>query len=472
MKKLIKFYQSTNPKLSEYKFGNYGSLEKILKEVVCGNGFYEVAINKIELLADKKIKFYFETSNADGYYFKKYEVVNIKGVNDEEYVIIEATTEYILCEYYEDYTVTSMEVFDGHIVLSSLGFKEHAKDSVTGKYTIKNEEENFYYHFYDIESDGFLNSDPNKIVGVYMQSADDLSLVVPSNITTTDYNNLPSWNTMGSTPYKRRCIHNMFYTSLSNFTIIGNGNFVFLIVTFQYSYLTSMIYCFGKFKSYLENYQNNSLLVSADVYNTSVNFGTATNNSGINSSNVRYRFGNRSFGVNISPFYRTSGNISPSSTVNTICTQNTTIPTSFADSTLITRHVFNANLLHGYNYISAFHLTPKKYLGNLVATNQPSLYKYPNYDNKMYVSEINITGVIDSDNYVYDYGLMPFMLCWGHDASSIPNAESTFIMRHENNESKYVYSHNSNPASPAYNSGAWLFDITPKNYILYNNYDS
>lgn len=468
MKKLTKFYHSTDTKLANYQLGDYGSFEKILKDIICGNGFNEISISSFEVLANKTVKFTFSTPDDNVYNLKKFEVVNIKGINKEEYVIVDIQKEYILCEYYEDYNIQTNFDFIGSIVSSSFGFKEVEKNPNTGRYTIINEEENVYYNFYDTVSTSFTNSIANKVIGVYMQSKEDPSLVVPNNRTAIDYNNLPEWETNTTPKYKRRCLHNIFYANNSKYAIIGNGNFVFFIVSYpsNYTYRRSNIYAFGKFKTYLEGNKYNHLLVAGDIYNGTSNTNAVGSEIGINrSSGGTYRFG--MLASHISPNYSSiyaSNNSVNNNYANTMT--NNGISPSPNQIDLLSDHCFNANLLYGYNGISSFHITPKAYIGTTGL-----LYQYPNYDNKMITSQTNISMWSSGHTYMYNIGVMPFMLVWGHAISSIPYAEKTFIIRDDNGDSNLVFAHNGDSAT-TYGSGAWLFDITPKNYILYNNYDS
>ena len=200
MKKLIKYYDSTDPKLVNYQFGdNYGSFNSIIKSIVCGTGINPVAISIIEVLENKKVKFYFTTSG--NYNYKLDEVVNLQDNNKQEYVIKEINTAYVLCEYYDDHIISSNPSYNGKLVNSSLGF-DLFEDDNAGRIVIATETKVAKYIFRDMENltlspIPFKNTDAVKAVGCYLEAYNNPGILAPLP-NGDNYNNI-DWNAINNT---------------------------------------------------------------------------------------------------------------------------------------------------------------------------------------------------------------------------------------------------------------------------------
>lgn len=350
MKKLTKLYHSHDAKLSNYQLGNYGSFNNILEKIVCGDGFNDVVINRIEKIGDKKVRFHFKTSGS--YNHQLEEVVNIKTKQHEEFVITLVHNDYLECEYYDDYDI--QEVYEELVLVnSSLGFTSLGVTNDKGRYTIQTEDGNVKYHYYDVESTNFTNTTTSdnrvRIVGVYMEN-ETLGLKVPQEKSIDVTNDTLQWNIASNSSLFRRCLHVLGYLHTSKYTIIGNGNFFYFIVNNEeVSYRKYIIYAFGKYKSYIENNNINYLMVSMD----SLPLVPSSINSYVNIynySNVRYRFG-----CKFNSFMLNQADIS--SYFNVAATNTTGYNNIYTD------HLYNCVLLSGINSPSHFTISPSAYYG-------------------------------------------------------------------------------------------------------------
>ena len=120
MKKLIKYYDSIDPKLENLRFTDvYGTWNTIIKALVC-DGFNDVLISSFELLPNKQIKFMFAEAGNYNHYLD--EVICFKDQKDYEFVIKEINNAFLMCEYYDDYPISSNANFNNYIINSPIGF--------------------------------------------------------------------------------------------------------------------------------------------------------------------------------------------------------------------------------------------------------------------------------------------------------------------------------------------------------------
>lgn len=407
MKKLIKCIDSADFKLSNKQFGStYGSFIDIITSLVTSDGYNEVDVNKIVKASNKKeIQIFFTTPANYNHYIG--EVVNLKDNRNQEYVIVavDQNNTYITCEYYDNYTISTNESYVGKVVNSSIGF--NLESNVGGKLIISDEYKVAKYIFHDLVSASFLDSDANKIVGMYSQAYYDASITAPLIKTSEDYNNNVDFAITGSSTAKRRCILNLVYARNQRYIIIGNGNF-FYFITGSDSYVTKYTtYCFGTYTSYVPNDHFNSLIVSKAIYVYSANPINAS--SLIDSANTPYIF---AVAYNELNLYQ-------STTISNVSITNDSVSSS--SSRKISDILTHMQCLFGVNSPSGFTLSPSTFFGSYGAGF--SKLSYPNIQNKMFLSTVNI---ISGDNVATSpdavnatmRGKMPFMYWYGHPLSS------------------------------------------------------
>lgn len=445
MKKLIKYYDSTDPKLASYNFnsGNYGNFITTMVALATGDGFNAIDINKIEKTVDKKeVKFYFTTP---GFYNHKItEVVNLQGKPQEEYEIIEVTNDYLTCIYYDDFEVISNEAYVGKILHSSMGM--NLKSNAGGKLVLTDQNNVSDYIFYDKEDSQFINSGV-KIVGMYAQSTLDPSIQAPQCTASTNYNDITQWSVSNGGATFRRCLMNLIYHNNMKFIIIGNGNFIYFILGAE-SYVSRMtIYCFGTFKKFISSDVYNAIIVSKDmIANASnSNIGTVWN---VN----KYPFGCNF----ISSFLKQTpqGN---SNAIHNILASNSTSNTATAGTLVST--LSNSQILRGINSASGFSLLPNMNFGDSSKSGLSNI-PYPNVENKMMLATVNIVSGTDNTTDQYTIrGKMPFMFWWGHNHTLAPGGNgSTFNMNDNGKNRKFLTVYNNNDALVS------IIEITPTGY--------
>lgn len=433
MKKLIKYYDSNDVKLTSFRLVNYGTFNNMLKNVVAGSGFNPVAINKIEIISPGNVKFSFTTPGNYNHLLD--EIVNIQGIPDEEFVIKEITTTFIRCEYYDNtYSISTNLNFSGNIVNSSLGFNL-IEDNGSGKLTIAPEADNSRYVFYDVASTNFTNAQPYRVVGTYVFAKDNPSIKAPFDKTTNNYNDLLEWQTT-SVVVNRRSLANMVYENGQRFFIIGNGNFCY-IITGKDSYAWYH-YAFGTYKSYLNNFNFNSLLLSKPQYQDgSVNrhsYSSSANETAGDLANGQHcRYSPQAL-VQSSTGNQYNGPFS-STYVNLLSTPSNA--SSVYGSNAIVDNGVNTQLLYGFNSPGAFTLAPNIYHGGDNA-GSPASFPYPNPNNQMILSSVNIIGgnntTTRQDTLM---GKMPFLYWYCHPITTSPGNLQRFTINDNGNTRKF-----------------------------------
>lgn len=445
MKKLIKYYDSTDPKLSAYNFnsGNYGDFIATMVALATGDGFNAIDINKIVKTADKKeVKFYFTTPGS--YNHKITEVVNLQGKSQEEYEIIEVTNDYLTCIYYDDFEVVSNESYVGKILHSSMGM--NLKSNVDGKLVLSDQNNVSDYIFYDKASTQFPNN-ATRVVGMYAQSTLDPIIQAPQCTSTTNYNDMSEWSINGSGVTFRRYLMNLIYIQNMKYIIIGNGNFIYFILGADIFVSRMTIYCFGTFKKFISSDVYNAIIVSKDmIANASnPNIGTVWN---VN----KYPFG-----CNFMSAFLRQTPPGTSSAIHNILASNSTSNTTVS-GTLVTT-LSNSQILRGINSASGFSLLPNMNFGDSSKSGLSSI-PYPNAENKMMLATVNIVSGTDnlSDQHTIR-GKMPFMFWWGHNHTLAPGGNgSTFNMNDNGKNRKFLTVYNNNDALVS------IIEITPTGY--------
>ena len=266
MKDLIKYYDSNDLKLADYQFADYGSFNSILSTIVAGNGFNDVLIASIERI-DNAREVIFTFDSPDDYGYKINDVINIQG-DSKEFVITEVDDYYINCTWYDNsYIVNSDADFYGYIVNSSLGFQVY--EEINGKLVINDLTQVAKYTFWDVESSEFTNVDGYRYAGVHMTAYTNSNIVVPSDTSLADYNNLSEWYTEEDVPKLRRYITNLYYKPEQRYIIIGNSRFFYFITGDQLypGNIKWNICSFGSYKCDITGFTHNALLTVPCVNN-------------------------------------------------------------------------------------------------------------------------------------------------------------------------------------------------------------
>lgn len=452
MKKLIKMYRSADPKVvnAGLKLNAYGQLIKIIRTLVCSTGINEVEISKIDKNATKKeVTFTFKT--AGNYNHNLGEVVNLLDNRDQEYVIIEITDTFIRCEYYDEYTIESNASYTGKVVNSSLGF-DNLSDQGDGTIVIGDEYKVAKYVFFgDKESDNFKNTDQNKVIGVFIQSYNDNSVNAPYDDTGSNKQQL-DWALSINPNSIRRGMANVSYKSNTEYTIIGNGNFFYLISGLDSNVQKYTLNAFGTFTSYIPDDQYNALFISKATYN----YNQACHFNTLMDSNDAY-------GKNITNFNTILGEMVNTYNANTLSWNgNSAVPYA---GEFITKICHNKQVLRGANSPSGFLLLSSTNFGSLVCGENG--IPYPNITNKMFLSD---TLIYTGNNQPITtniarrwtiHGKMPFFYWYGHQRETA-HADNTVTVINDNGKIRKFFVHNNS----ATGSLAYI-EITPNAYDNY-----
>ena len=449
MKKLIKYYSNTDPKMANYQFGdNYGSFNDILVAVVAGNGFNPTDVSKIVTDIDnKKVEFTFKTPKANHGY-KVGEVVNLSDNKNQEYVILEVTDTMMKCEYYETYTIVDNPVYTGQVLNSSLGFKLESNDIINGKLTISDEYKVSKFIFHDVSSDNFANgADKNKVVGMYMHSYNNPAIRAPQDKTNLDYNNNVEWNVTTSTSTKRRCLMNLGYVANQNYTIIGNGNFFYFITGLDSQATKDTPYAFGTFKKYIDSDIHNALITSKAVRISSSPITQSTE-----------LFTTSAYNTNLFDHIDIDKRLLSTANLNiNIAAMNAISGDNWDIANIIT----NQQVLSGMSSSSAFCLVPSTGFGDTFSGGGG--VAYPNASNKLFLSDINIFSGVDSGTARNETirGKMPFAYWYGHPISTAGANRSVVVINDNGKLRSFYILNNSATKALAY------IEITPNAYDNY-----
>lgn len=447
MKKLIKYYDSTDQRLAglQLNTSRAGLFNDMLTKIAVGEGINPVAINKIiKTDSIKEVKFYFTTPG--NYNHKIMEVVNLKDKIQEEYEITEVTNEYLKCIYYDDFSVVTNESYTGEILNSSMGM--NLVSNQNGKLIISDQSNVAEYTFYDLDSTNFpANATATKVVGMYTKSKIDPLIQAPQVITEINYNDSIEWESI--TGVWRRCILNLFYHNSMKYIIIGNGNFIYVILGGSIYTTRMSIYCFGVYKKYIESNSYNALMVSKDISLSS------------NSSNVAsiWANNNKQFGCwfNSDALIMTTQVAGQSAGKFNIASTKSNSPSSYT-SPFVT-HGWNTQLLRGLNSASAFTLLPNASFADTDYAGKSNI-PYPNAENKMLLSTVNIVSGTATTELQYTLmGKMPFMFWWGHKFSLAPGGDGgTFNMIDNGKTRRFLtVANNANPTVS-------IIEFTPTSY--------
>lgn len=445
MKKLIKYYDSTDSRLSGLQLNSSrsGLFIDMMMKLAVGEGINPVAINKIiKTDSIKEVKFYFTTPG--NYNHKVMEVVNLKDKIQEEYEITEVTNEYLKCIYYDDFSVVTNETYTGEILNSSMGMDLVSNQN--GKLIVSDQSNIAEYVFYDLDSPGFpAATNSTKVVGMYTKSKINPLIQAPQVTTEINYNDVIEWES--SPTVWRRCVLNLFYHTSMKYIIIGNGNFIYVILGSQ-SYNSRMtVYCFGVYKKYIESNSYNALMVSKDISPQSVS--TTSANVWINN--------NKQFGCWFNKDALVMTPTANSSGFWNIFSTKSNQPSTYSNP--FTVHGWNTQLLRGLNGPSAFTLLPNANFADTDYAGKSNI-PYPNAENKMLMSTVNIVSGTATTELQYTLmGKMPFMFWWGHKFSLAPGGDGgTFNMIDNGKTRRFLTVANS------VNPTVTIIEFTPTSY--------